>query len=258
MDVHIQLQKNMEELAAVFETRMQRFNSDLLAHASTSSSSSKSPSAGTSKDLATLASEFSTFRDIMWRMLAMLREQLQLLTSALDEQEMRSRRKVLLLHGVQEKSDEQIIHLIHGVVRDRLQLSDFQISDIDVGHRIGAKKDKPRPILVRFKYLQAKTKVWASKTQLKGSGITITEFLTKPRQELFVAARKYFGMKSCWTADGFICIALPDKSRRKITSRPELNSLITKFPQAGSIQGHDQPTPQPQQAKRRPIKTSAK
>lgn len=48
--------------------------------------------------------------------------------------------------------------------------------------------------------------------------ITISELLTKTRHQVFMQARKLFGMQSCWSAEGKI---KPDKGCRKITSMSE-------------------------------------
>lgn len=232
MDLHTQLTKNMEDVVTMIESRMNNFDKALAS----TQSSLQSPSSSASGSLSALASEFSTFKELVWKTLAMLRQQLQLLTKGFDEHEMHARRKVLLLHGLPEASDEQVEKSTCDVFHKHLKLLNIDSSSIDVCHRIGVKKDKPRPILVRFTTMKHKNLVWTSKTNLKGSGFTITEFLTKPRQELFVAARKHFGMKYCWTADGAVVIALPDKSRKKIANASELQALVEKFPQESSAQ----------------------
>lgn len=166
----------------------------------------------------------------MSKTLSMAKHQLQLLSDSYDKHEMHSRRKVLLVHGLPEEATEQVESKISDLIHNQLKLPSFEQANIDVCHRLGVKADKRRPILIRFSNLKAKIAVWNAKTALKGSGITITEFLNKPRQEAFVAARKHVGIKSCWSADGVIVIALPNKSRAKIVSSSELQSLIAKHP----------------------------
>lgn len=181
-------------------------------------------------DLSSLAADYSIFKELMWKTLSMLKHQLQLLTDGFDKHEMHSRRTVLLVHGLPEDASEQVESKICDLIRDQLKVPNFEQASIDVCHRLGLKTDKRRPILIRFSNLKARIAVWNAKTALKGTGITITEFLTKPRQEAFVAARKHFGIKNCWSADGVIVIALPDKSRVKIVSSSELQALIAKHP----------------------------
>lgn len=230
MDLHTQLSKNMEDIVALFESRMSDFERSLTQ----SQTTSKNTSSGS--DISMLAADYAVFKDLMWKSLSMLRQQLQLLTAGFDRHEMLSRRKVLLFHGLPEDSDEQTESKVLAVVVEKMNLSDFDISNIDLSHRLGTKKDRPRPILVRFTNLKSKHLVWNAKTALKGSGITLSEFLTKTRQEIFVAARKHFGMKYCWSHEGSITIALPDKSRKKVASFAELHSLMAKYPLAPTAQ----------------------
>lgn len=47
---------------------------------------------------------------------------------------------------------------------------------------------------------------------------------------MFVAARKHFGVKGCWTMEGRIVIALPDKSRTRVEQMSDLLPLLDKYP----------------------------
>lgn len=104
-------------------------------------------------------------------------------------------------------------------------------------HRLGSKKDAARPILVRFSSIQLRARAWKAKTMLKGSKITLTEFLTKARQDLFVAARNHIELKKCWSADGVIIALLPNKKRAKIASSHELKKLISQHTKQATVQG---------------------
>ncbi|KAL4706013.1 hypothetical protein ACJJTC_014235 [Scirpophaga incertulas] len=103
---------------------------------------------------------------------------------------------------------------------------------IESCHRLGTKTNKQRPIIVRFSAMNHRVAVWRAKTALKGSGITISEFLTRMRQDVFREARKHFGIRKCWSSEGVIIISLEDK-RRKIVSMAELLVLIAQYPQQG-------------------------
>ncbi|KAL4720491.1 hypothetical protein ACJJTC_017629 [Scirpophaga incertulas] len=94
-------------------------------------------------------------------------------------------------------------------------------------HRLGHsnKSDKPRPILVKFKSCDTRDSFWAGKAGLKGTGITVSEFLTKRRQKLFHEARNILGVKNCWTRNGTI-IALDDKGKRhSLYCRADLDKI---------------------------------
>ncbi|KAI5631477.1 hypothetical protein NE865_15816 [Phthorimaea operculella] len=111
-----------------------------------------------------------------------------------------------------------------------MQLPDLTLSDLQSCHRLGSISSKPRPTLVRFRDIEHRQLAWDSKTSLKDTGIIISEFLTKSRHDVFMAARKHFGVRNCWSADGKIVILLPDKTRRKIETQCELNRLTSSYP----------------------------
>lgn len=245
--MHSQLSNNMDEIVKLFETRMNQFDKTLAQ----TQGASKTSTTNTFGDLSALAADYINFKELMWKTLSLLRQQLQLLSSGFDMQEARSRNNILLFHGLQETNDEQVECKVKSTLT-QMQLSNIDISNIDVCHRLGVKKEKPRPILVRFTTIKYKNLVWNAKTLLKGSGITVSEFLTKPRQELFYTARKHFGIKSCWTSDGAIILALPDKSRKKIVAHSELQILLDKYPHGISS------TQEQKSRSRRPVKVLPK
>ncbi|XP_046976444.1 uncharacterized protein LOC124542548 [Vanessa cardui] len=148
----------------------------------------------------------------------------------LDRMETHSRRKVLLFHGVKEEQGEDVFKKTLGVLTGHLKLSDATPELIDSCHRLGVKRDASRPILVRFASVRFRSRVWNAKTALRGSKITLSEFLTKARQSIFIEARKHFGMKKCWSAEGDIIILLPDNSRKKISALSELKQLVAQYP----------------------------
>lgn len=213
------LSKNFEELSSRFDARMAEFETNYLP----SSSGVPNPT------VKALAAEFYTFKMFIWKSLALLKSQLELVASGMDRLETHSRRKILLFHGIKEEKDENISEKIVQVLTTQMKLPDLNPDTIETCHRLGVKKESARPILVRFTNMQARSMVWRAKTSLKGTKTTITEFLTKARQDVFTAARSHFGMRKCWTADGVVVILLPDKSRAKVTSQSELKQLITQF-----------------------------
>ncbi|CAH0718309.1 unnamed protein product, partial [Brenthis ino] len=91
----------MEDIVALFESRMSVFEKSLVQSQTTTKNTS------TGSDISALAADYTVFKDLMWKSLSMLRQQLQLLTAGFDRHEMLSRRKVLLFHGLPEDSDEQ-------------------------------------------------------------------------------------------------------------------------------------------------------
>ncbi|XP_059054068.1 protein unc-13 homolog C-like [Achroia grisella] len=181
--------------------------------------------------ISSLESEFDTFRSFTATALTNLQKQVELVARQQDQMEMRSRRKILLLHGVTESQKENVAQVLSKVVIDRLQIDDFSADQIRRCSRLGRSiKDKPRPILVKFRDLDIKDEIWHSKTKLKGTGITMSEFLTATRHSVFMAARQLFGIKKCWTQDGFIIVAGEDGTRHRISSTDELNQLMSLSP----------------------------
>lgn len=211
----------MEALTANFSSRMLQYEDSL------QKMSSEGPA---HKDLASLSQDFSDFKVLMWRTVALFKSQIELLVQGLDKHEMVSRRKVLLLHGIPDDSNISSTQAALDVLSKHLNLKDIRAEDFVSCHRLGSTGNKPRPILVRFSSFTHRSAVWSAKTCLKGTGITISEFLTKTRHEVFMAARKHFGLQQCWSVEGKINIQLPDKSRSKVETMPELFKLIERFP----------------------------
>ena len=133
----------------------------------------------------------------MWKTRSLLKSQVELLVLGMDLLESQSRRKLLLLHGIREEKDEDVL-------RKTIELLYVKSTSIDLCHRLGTKKNSARPVLDRFSSLRLRSSVWKENTLLKGSKVTMTEFLTKSRQEVFVSARKHFGIKKCWSAEGIL------------------------------------------------------
>lgn len=182
-------------------------------------------------DLVSLATDFAEFKSFVWQALNKMKLQLDALNTAVDRHETFMRRKVLLLHGVPENTTEKVQTTVQGILRSHLKLSDVNVSNsIHVCHRLGKSQLKPRPILVRFFNMEQRQLVWDNKKLLKGTGVTVSEFLTRTRHLAFTAARKHFGINSCWTVEGRIVVVTPDKSRHKLETMDELRQLLAHFP----------------------------
>ncbi|KAI5634138.1 hypothetical protein NE865_13139 [Phthorimaea operculella] len=147
-------------------------------------------------DVKILASEYADFKNLVWQALTKISAQTNLLSLGLERHEAFMRRKVLLFHGVTESKEEKLAEVIAKVISDKMQLSDITSSDLQACHRLGSSSTKTRPVLVRFRDLDKRREVWDSKTALKNTGMVISEFLTKSRHDLFVAARKYYGLEA--------------------------------------------------------------
>ena len=71
------------------------------------------------------------------------------------------------------------------VLSRHMKLHEVKSGSIESCHRLGPKKDSSRPVIIKFTTLRVRTTVWNAKSSLKATKITMTEFLTKPRQEVF-------------------------------------------------------------------------
>lgn len=218
------LAASLEDLEQLFGSRMKEYEAKL--QQATSGTASASP------DIASIACEFSEFKLFVCQALSQLKTQIELLAASFDRHETVMRRKVLLFHGVLEKDNEKVLEVVHNIISNQIKLPEIckDKNMIHVCHRLGFSQQKARPILVRFFKMEHRQLVWDSKKALKGTGITISEFLTQVRHRVFAAARKHFGMPNCWSMEGKIVVICPDKSRRKIETAGELHDLIAKFP----------------------------
>lgn len=235
MELSSEFASNAEVITALF-TRMGDFE-ERLRKATTSPQPAE-----VHTDLPALAQDFVDFKVLVWQALSKLKSQTDLLALGLDRHETFLRRKVLLFHGVAETKDEKTDEVVLKILSEKMKLPDLTLEELQTCHRIGSITTKPRSILVRFCDLRHRRLVWDTKTALRDSGIIISEFLTKTRHEVFMTARKHFGVRNCWSSDGKITILLPDKSRRKIETSGELRSLTASFPAVAA-------SPKPEQSK---------
>lgn len=173
-----------------------------------------------------LASQFNIFRSFVLSSLESLHLQVDLLSKRCEQLDMRSRRKILLVHGIQESKNEDTAAVVVRELSNHLKMPDLTVDNVSRCSRIGTSAtDKPRAILLKFRESTIRNSVWYAKTNLKNTGITVSEFLTKERHGVFMAARQRFGVNRCWTRDGLIFIIAPNGSRHKINTLSELENV---------------------------------
>ncbi|XP_059046415.1 uncharacterized protein LOC131850980 [Achroia grisella] len=210
---------SLQDTRAEFAQRMEEFEKRLQKASSSNS------------DTTAIAEDFATFKEFTLKSLAALQHQVDLLVLEVDRQEMRSRKRILLIHGVPEARQEDTASVVEGVVVDQLKVIDFTAANISRCHRMGRLNSaKSRPILVKMCDTGIRDKIWFAKTNLKGSSITVSEFLTKLRHDTFMMARQRFGVKKCWSRDGFIHILCPDGSKHRVSSLAELEKVAPPRP----------------------------
>ncbi|CAG9790392.1 unnamed protein product [Diatraea saccharalis] len=136
---------------------------------------------------------------------------------------MNGRRKVLMIHGIPEDTSQ----LMSRVVLDKLKADGFTIGDIKDSYRLrqSSNHNKPRPIIAKFQLNSTRNRIWSSKSKLKNTGITLSEYLTHSRRTVFMAAREKYGINRCWTRDGVIPVLGLNNTRHRITYMEELHSI---------------------------------
>lgn len=209
------MKNTLEELTVHFNTRMLDFQKQLNGSGAPSTSPTSS-----------LQIQFSSFRTFVMTALENLQLQVELLSKQFDALEMRSRQKFLLLHGVPEIPNEDISECVSKQLTDHLKIPHISVTSFSRCHRMGhPNASRPRTILLKFKDKALRDKVWSTKTNLKGSGFTLSEFLTQPRHKTFLAARQRFGVTKCWTKNGIIIVRSDDGLKHHVTTMTELNSI---------------------------------
>lgn len=129
----------------------------------------------------------------------------QKLMDRTDELEQYQRRNSLRIFGREELPGENTDEIVLEVAKKlRVPLS---LNDIDRSHRVGRKEaGKKRPIIVKFISYRKRREMFAAKRQLKNTGTTIREDLTRQRLTIYREAVNLFSERNVWTADGSIVI----------------------------------------------------
>lgn len=137
---------------------------------------------------------------------------LEALQSKVDDLEQYQRRQCLRIFGVEEESGEDTdVKAIEVAKKIGVELA---VSDIDRSHRVGAKSDRPRAIILKFVSYRKRSEVFTKKRNLKGSGITVREDLTMCRYRLLQDAIQKYGFRNVWTIDGAVIAKVGDDKRR--------------------------------------------
>lgn len=227
------VKESLAEMTELFNNRINEFQKELKKTSPTAVSTTS------------LASEFNVFKTFILSALTTLQRQVEYLGREMDRVETRARRKMLLLHGVPEEDSENTTSIVAGIVQNKLNVAEFSSACLSRCHRLGRHSDKkPRPIAVKFREAPLRDKVWFSKTKLKGTGITLSEFLTKTRHAVFMEARRRHGVKQCWTRDGLIHVVASDGSRHQVDSLVGLDAVpkppVSVSPTQTTVEAHKQ------------------
>ena len=158
---------------------------------------------------------------------AELHTRVKALETKADAAEQYSRRNCLRISGVAEDSSENT----DVIVIDMARAIDVELSldEIERSHRVGpVKPGRNRDIIVKFASYRVRRKVYAERVKTKDRGYTgvfINEDLTKPRNQLFLKARKMVKsglLKSAWSSDGTILVRDLLDSKHRILAEADL------------------------------------
>lgn len=169
----------------------------------------------------------------------------------LTDLEAYSRRNCLLIHGLEENNNEQLLNLVPEFLNRTLG-TNLGPLDLDRTHRIGRKKTTGhRAIIVKFIRYQDRCMVFNNKKMLKGTKLGITESLCPKRMALYNNCKVTFGKDSVWTMDGKVNVFLNNK-KTVITTLKQFAKLKEEHAKATAptnnriMRSHTQTQPKPQ------------
>lgn len=218
------LQGSLTAMSELFTCKMDEFQKQLQQSSSTPSTSA-------------LATDFAAFRLFVLSALDTVQKQIEFVARQMERLDMRSRRKILLFHGVPEDKGEAATEVVTNLISSKLKISGLSTNSLSRCHRLGRPMEKrPRPLLVKFREVSVRDKIWFAKAKLKGTGVTQSEFLTKSRHSVFMRARQLYGITKCWTRDGVINVLAPDGSHHRVECLAELEAIPSAPVGAGSLQ----------------------
>ena len=166
-----------------------------------------------------------------------LREDVKKLKEVNDDYEQRNRNDCLVLHGLPESNAENTDEIVVEQIKEKMGI-DISIDDIKRSHRLGTRRSTnvrstravkpppPRPIIFRLMNFRKRSEIYFSKKKLKGTGVTVTENLTRTRYDLYKQALEKFGKTNVWTIEGRIVIKV-DNTKHYVTTHDEFSSVIS-------------------------------
>lgn len=185
-------------------------------------------------DLDYLEQKFNRFSAKAMSYIENIAVSLSKLENKVDDLEQYGRRNCLLLHGIPERvAKDNPEDIVIKTIKEKLKI-DIDKREIDRVHRIGqikpvrtvaeAVREGTRPIIIKFTNYRSRQIVFSNKRLLKGSGISITESLTKNRMKLVRQAQETYGNRNVWTYDGKIVI-LNDQHKHTVTTTQQLENI---------------------------------
>lgn len=172
---------------------------------------------------------FADFERRMMQSLNKLRSELADLKSAfarhMEDVNRKSYADYVIVHGMAEKADEDLYTELCNVFNSKIGVV-LSKEDFAICYRLGKKAvnvgdKRGRPVAVKFLHRWKRNGVYNNKKKLKGSGLVISEMLTKSVRDLFKVVKQYIDVKKCWTWKGDIYIST-DSGRKRIDSASDI------------------------------------
>ena len=161
----------------------------------------------------------------------LIKNTLSSLTDMYEELSQYMRRNNLLFHGLRLPGPKvkgyafirEILRQINTLLRHKLD-QPLTWEDIDIAHPLPTSKNKKSCVIVRFVRRFTALEVFKVKRWLKGTGVTITEHLTKKNLELLDKSRAATDFRRAWSVQGKVFI-IHNKVKIHIKSEAHLMSL---------------------------------
>lgn len=140
---------------------------------------------------------------------------------SIDDQEQAYRNHNIRIFGVPSEKDENLYSKVQGIFeRIRVNVND---SSIKKCHRVQSKIDnnKPPAVLVRFSSDKDRQSVLRNSKNLRSTGMSIKEDLTKSRLDLLAAAVNKYTFKNAWCRNGVVYVK-KDGNLHRINDQDDL------------------------------------
>ena len=114
-----------------------------------------------------------------------------------------SRKSNVRIFGLRETDGENCKEKVAQLINTKLKLQ-IGTADINAAHRLPARDNNIKPIIVRFFARDVKQTVLKNRSKLRGTGISIHEDLCKAMSQLLNRVSNHQGVKSAWAWNGNI------------------------------------------------------
>ena len=224
MDYSNEITKKMEQM----EVRLEQYEKNYKSNKSGSGSAvSDFSGAQQETDLKTLRKELEDLKTLV----STLVPRIEKLEKQADDQEQYSRSNCLIVHGIQNapKRGEYLENeeFICSELNKKITLNPpIQVSDLDIAHPLPSKKGNA--MIVKFLRRSLRSLIYSKKRQLKGTGVVITESLTKRRLQLLAAAKSKFGQYKAWTMKGDV-FAFHNGKKHQINEFVDIEKILTTY-----------------------------